>query len=193
MYSIHRLRKWLTTEKLEYVSKGILFRIFKWTFKCVSERICKTSPPFSVCGYLAYFPFLMQKTGVISSFLVFLPLRWETIDLNSISAWFSEPNWVGSAGWHSRKSFLIRTILKFLLKGVTILLLLFMFRFFGLGFCGILAPQPSWTAHPLHWEVKCPTTGPPGKSPVRIQMLFVSCSCLLSLPQRWPAGCFCMH
>jgi len=40
---------------------------------------------------------------------------------------------------------------------VTILLPFFMFSFFGHEACGILAPQPRSTLHPLHWKTKSKT------------------------------------
>ena len=57
------------------------------------------------------------------------------------------------------------TIFKVFIEFVTVLLLLiFMFWFFGREAYGILAPQPGVEPAPLALEGKVLTTGPPGKS-----------------------------
>ena len=53
---------------------------------------------------------------------------------------------------HFSKDFLIWTILKLFIEFVTILLLFFMFHFFGHEAQGILAPQPGIKPTPPAWE-----------------------------------------
>ena len=48
----------------------------------------------------------------------------------------------------------MQTTFKVFLEFVTILLLLFMFYFFGHEACRILAPQSGIEPAPLHWKVK---------------------------------------
>ena len=50
--------------------------------------------------------------------------------------------------------FLMWTILKLFIEFVTILLLFYVFPFFSLKACGILAPWPGIKLHLLHWKVK---------------------------------------
>ena len=45
------------------------------------------------------------------------------------------------------------TIFKVFIEFVTILLLFFMFWFFGREACGILAPDQGLNPQPLHWKV----------------------------------------
>ena len=57
------------------------------------------------------------------------------------------------------------TILKVFIEFVTILLLFYVFWFFGPEACGILAPRPGIEPAPPALEGRVLTTGPPGKSP----------------------------
>ena len=50
--------------------------------------------------------------------------------------------------------FLMWTIFKVFIEFVTILLLFYVFSFFGCEACGILAPQPGMEPAPSHWEAK---------------------------------------
>ena len=59
--------------------------------------------------------------------------------------------------------FLIRTVLKVFIEFVTLLLLIFMFWFFGHEACGIFAPQPRKELAPPSLEGQVPTTGSPEK------------------------------
>ena len=56
------------------------------------------------------------------------------------------------------------TIFKVFIEFVTILLLSYMFWFFGLKACGILAPWPGVEPASPALEDEVLTTGPPGKS-----------------------------
>ena len=56
------------------------------------------------------------------------------------------------------------TIFKVFLEFVKILLLLFMFCFFGIEACGILVPWPGITSTAPALEGEVLTTGPPGQS-----------------------------
>ena len=63
------------------------------------------------------------------------------------------------------KDFLkIQTIFKVFTEFVTILLLFYVYGFFGHKACGILAPWPGIEPTPPPVKGEVPTTGPPGKS-----------------------------
>ena len=58
------------------------------------------------------------------------------------------------------------TIFKVFIEFISVLLLLFMFWFFGpKASCGVLAPQPGIEPEPPALEGEVLTTGPPEKSP----------------------------
>ena len=56
------------------------------------------------------------------------------------------------------------TIFKVFIEFATILLLFYIFWFFGHKACGILAPRPGMEPAPPALEGEALTTGPPGKS-----------------------------
>ena len=64
--------------------------------------------------------------------------------------------------------FLRCTILKVFTEFVTLLLLLFLFWFFGHKACGILAPWPGNEQHPAALESKVPATGLPRRSQAQL-------------------------
>ena len=67
------------------------------------------------------------------------------------------------------------TIFKVFIEFVTILLLFYVFWFFGREACGILAPRPGIEATPLALEGEVLTTGLPGKSHVMyFELIFVT-------------------
>ena len=65
------------------------------------------------------------------------------------------------------------TIFKVSIEFVTILLLFYVFWFFGREACGIPAPRPGIEPAPPALEGEVPTTGPPGKSQFSI-LLYLS-------------------
>ena len=58
------------------------------------------------------------------------------------------------------------TIFKVFIEFVTILLLFYVFWFFGLETCGVLALRPGIEPAPPALEGEVLTIGPPGKSPL---------------------------
>ena len=70
------------------------------------------------------------------------------------------------------KTFLMWTVFKVFTEFVTILLLFYIFGFFGQEACGILAPGPGIEPAPPALEGEVLTAGPPGKVSVLFFLFF---------------------